>query len=115
MITAFIQKHFRNLLGLDCEACKTEARLDKLEKKIAANLDSLVSSDQFSKKIYARQEAIFSLIDLIQDETNKRQDTSDEAVASVALASAKAEVEVEAIKQELAGIVLETLKEEAKQ
>ena len=115
MITTFIQKHLRNLLGLDCEACKTEARLDKLEKKTEANLDSLVSADQFSKKIYARQKALFSLFDLIQDEMNKRQDTSDEAVASVALASAKIEVELGELKQEIAAIVLETLKEEAKQ
>lgn len=115
MITAFIQKHLRNLLGLDCEACKTEARLDKLEKKVDEAHTRLVTAVDFTSKVYTRQEAIFNLIDVITDGTSKRQDVSDEAVASVALASAQLEVELETLKQELAGIVLETIKEEVKQ
>lgn len=115
MITAFIQKHLRNLLGLDCEACKTEARLDKLEKKVDEVHNRLATAVDFTSKVYTRQEAIFNLIDVITDGTTKRQDVSDEAVASVALASAQIEVELETLKQELAGVVLETIKEEVKQ
>lgn len=97
MITAFIQRKLRAFLGIDGEAVRTEARLDAVEETVATNYDHLVVTMQYASKI------------------DESKDKAQEAIASVALATAKLEIEVNALKEELSGLALETVKGEVPQ
>lgn len=118
MITAFIQRKLRELLGIHCDSVRTEARLDKIEQSI----------DFLEKDIVAFNLKHQELQELVDDHYNKlnvsvhftsnvddKVQIAQEAVASIALATAQTEIEVKALKEELSGLALETVKGELQQ
>lgn len=118
MIIAFIQRKLRSLLGIQCDAVRTEARLDKIERSIDFLEKDIVTfnlkrqeQDELIEDHYAKLNVAVHFTSNVDDKVQLAQ----EAVASIALATAQTELEVQALKKELSGLALETVKGEVPQ